>query len=289
MNMKRILAGLTAGIGAILLNTGDLTAGELAVKDGDKIAFLGDSITSLGWSKPCGYTHLVIEGLKQAGVNAVPVPAGISGNRSTHMNARVERDVIAKKPTWMTLSCGVNDVWHGKNGVPLDQYKKEITALLDKADKAGIKVMILTATMVREDANNEQNRQLVPYNDFLRAIAKERNYLIADLNADMQTEIAAKRAADPKFKGNLLTVDGVHMNLAGNKMMASGILRAFGVPRETVDGAISDAWKNLPGAFEIHGLIFSENEWAKLEKAAGNAKLSPRDYVRKIVLDQLEK
>jgi hypothetical protein len=41
----------------------------------------------------------------------------------------------------MVLSCGVNDVWHfqlrlGKNtftGVPLEDYKKNITANIEKA------------------------------------------------------------------------------------------------------------------------------------------------------------
>ncbi len=30
------------------------------------------------------------------------------------MLARLDEAVISKKPQWMTLSCGVNDVWHFK-------------------------------------------------------------------------------------------------------------------------------------------------------------------------------
>ena len=71
------------------------------------------------------------------------------------MLARLDKDVISKKPQWMTLSCGVNDVWHFKlklgkrtfQGVGLEDYKKNIRAIVDKAQAAGIKVMILTSTM----------------------------------------------------------------------------------------------------------------------------------------------
>jgi lysophospholipase L1-like esterase len=71
-----------------------LTRGEVVIKDGDSIAFMGDSLTQLGYvHKPNGYIHLVIEGLKQAGVNAVPIPAGVGGNTTRDMLARLDRDV----------------------------------------------------------------------------------------------------------------------------------------------------------------------------------------------------
>ena len=50
----------------------------------------------------------------------------------------------------------------------------------------------------------------------------------------MQKQIAEIKAKHPKIKGNLLTVDGVHMNVLGNIMMAEGILRAFGLNGEQI-------------------------------------------------------
>ena len=96
------------------------SSAEILVKSGEKIAFMGDSITGQGWGNPVGYVHLVIAGLEANGVKAEAVPRGVSGNKSDQMLARLQKDVIAKKPQWMTLSCGVNDVWHGAKGVPLD-------------------------------------------------------------------------------------------------------------------------------------------------------------------------
>ena len=94
---------------ALILGCSTL-AGEVVIKNGDSIAFLGDSITQLGdVQKPNGYVNLVIEGLKAAGVTARPIPAGIGGNTTVDLLARLDRDVIAKKPVWMTLNCGIND------------------------------------------------------------------------------------------------------------------------------------------------------------------------------------
>ena len=209
-----------------------LQAADILIKDGQKVGFLGDSITAQGIA-PLGYVTEVVSGLATNGIKVTPIPAGVGGNTSKDMLARVDKDVLSKKPDWMTLSCGVNDVWHGAGGVPLDKYKANITAILDKAKAAGVNVMILTATMIGEDAENLNNKKLVPYNEFLHSIAKERGLPLADLNADMQAVIQEKIKAGQKA-GSLLTKDGVHMNLDGNVMMAKGVLRAFGVSNENV-------------------------------------------------------
>lgn len=206
-------------------------AQDLPIKDGQKIAFMGDSITQGGSHGPKGYVNMVVSGLEANGIKAVCIPAGISGHKSNDMLARLDRDVVSKKPDWMTLSCGVNDVWHGARGVPLDKYKENITKIVDTCQSAGIKVMILTSTMIGEDQPNANNQKLVAYNDFLKELAKEKKCLLADLNADMQAAIAKK---DPAKKGNLLTADGVHMNPAGNQMMATGVLKAFGLNAEQI-------------------------------------------------------
>ena len=231
------------------------TASSLAVKNGDKIAFMGDSITAAGVKKD-GYVTLVMEALQKEGLDVSHVPAGISGHKSNDMLARLDTDVISKKPQWMILSCGVNDVWHFKlrlgkrtfQGVSLEDYKKNITAIIDKAQAANIKVMILTATMIGEDPERELNKNLIPYNDFLREIAKEKNCLLADLNKDMQEALkkipdakgTAKMFGEPEYKRdikNKLTTDGCHMNPLGNIMMAKGVLRAFGLSEEKIAAA----------------------------------------------------
>lgn len=214
--------------------------GEIMVKDGDTFAFLGDSITQQGQNvrNPQGYVNLVVRALAAEGVGVKPVRAGISGHKSNDMLARLDRDVLSKKPKFMTLSCGVNDVWHqdfGK-GVSLEAYKTNVTAILDKCAAAGCKVILMTATIfehAKPDAG--KNAKLAPYNDFLRAIAKERGLPLADLNKMMWDAKAAGQ------KG--LTADGVHMKPSGNRIMAKGILDALGFTAGDYPKVEREAWK----------------------------------------------
>jgi lysophospholipase L1-like esterase len=237
----RMNIGRMAAMAVVMGSTLALAA-ELHVKDGQKIAFMGDSITA-GGAKPKGYVSLTIKGLEANGVKATAIPAGISGHKSNQMLARLEKDVLSKKPDWMTLSCGVNDVWHGAKGVSLEDYKVNITKIVDQCQAAGVKVMILTATMIKETQTNELNQKLVPYNEFLRTLAAEKKCLLADLNADMQAAIADPKAV-PDKKGNVLTGDGVHMNAAGNEMMALGVLKAFGLTEEQLEKA-KKSWAEI--------------------------------------------
>ena len=231
--------------GATLACSTLVAPADIAVKDGQKVAFMGDSITAGGWGSPAGYVRLVIAGLEANGIKATPVPAGIGGHKSNQMLERLKRDALDNKPDWMTLSCGVNDVWHGAKGVPLDQYKVNITAIIDQCQAAGVKVMILTATVIGEELDNENNQKLAPYNEFLRALAKEKKCLLADLNAMFQ--VVLKASAKP---GRVLTSDGVHMNPAGDQLMARGILAAFGLNDAQLKKA-QEAWLDIPNGASL--------------------------------------
>lgn len=233
---------------------------EIAVKSGEKIAFLGDSITAGGWGNPAGYVRLVIAGLEANGVKAEAVPAGVGGHKSDQMLARLDNDVLIKKTQWMTLSCGVNDVWHGPRGVPLDEamaksgtyddkvatrgtYKKNITAIIDQAQAAGVKPVMLTATVIHENLDSNENGLLAPYNAFLRELAKEKKIPLADLNAMFLERIKAENKPNVK----VLTSDGVHMNVEGNKLMAVGVLQALGLNAAELDKAKA-SWPPLEAA-----------------------------------------
>lgn len=224
-------------VSTILLSSSLLANADIAVKPGEKVAFLGDSITQGGWGSSKGYVKLTAAGLKANGVEIEVIPAGISGHKSNQMLERLDRDVLSKKPQWMTLSCGVNDVWHGVKGVPLDEYKKNIREIVDKCAAANVKVAILTATVIKEQLDSPENQKLAAYNDFLRDLAKERKLPLADLNEMFQERIKAANTPDKK----ILTSDGVHMNSAGNEVMAEGVLRAFGL-RDAEIAKAKEAW-----------------------------------------------
>ncbi len=239
------------------------------VQSGQSVAFLGDSITQFGAVSPGGYVRLIESGAAANGVILTVIPAGVSGNKSNQMLERLERDVLSKKPEWMTLSCGVNDVWHGDKGIPLEVYKKNITDILDRCAQGGVKVIILTATQIGLPLDNPNNQKLSGYNAFLKEIARERQLPVADLNEAMASEQAANTAAG--LKRSLIT-DGVHMNHHGNAMMAAGVLRAFGFDDSQIATA-RKKWRSLPDAVPVTAnLKLSFPDMEALEAAAASRK-----------------
>lgn len=206
---------------------------KFKLQDGDSIVFLGDSITQAG-ARPEGYVTLFRLFCHVNGYEVNVINEGISGHRSNDMLDRLDRDVINHNPTWVSISCGVNDVWHkfGRNrqgikknrGVPFPEYKKNMTEIVERCQKAGIKVLMLTATPIYEDLGSEENQELEKYNNFLRQLAKKKDLLLCDLNQIFQTWYKKKTSAGE----NLLTTDGVHMNPRGNRLMAKHIAYTLG-------------------------------------------------------------
>ena len=273
-------------LGSVVLMGTALLSAQIKVKNGDRIAFLGDSITQQGHNYPAGYVNMVMAGLKANGIKASMVKAGISGNRSTHMLKRVEKDVISKKPQIMTLSCGVNDVWHGKQGVALEDYKKNIRQLVDKAVAAKIQVYIMTSTMITENPNDPKNLKLAGYNNFLKELASEKNLPLIDLNAEMQKAVSALKTKYPDIKTNFLTVDGVHMGPFGNMMMAKAILKSFGLNDSEMAKAGAE-WMKLK--WNIRGIgNFTVKEYCTLEEKLWSQKKTISSYINEKLRELLK-
>ena len=254
---RNVLLALAAAIAA-----GTVFAKPL-VKDGEKIAFIGDSITEFGnW--PAGYVNMVVKGLELSGVKVGKIAVGHSAETSENMVRRFAKDVVAAKPDWVTISCGVNDVERmcvkGKKEVDYGKFEKNVRGMLDMAKAAGIRPVLLTPTIRWEDKpDSEQNQQILKLGAFMREEAKARQIPVADLNALMR-ETMKTTPLNGKYR---LTRDGVHMNFAGNAMMAKGVLKAFGV--ETTP-AIESAWRDLPDG-RCYYQWFTWSEAQRLEAA----------------------
>jgi acyl-CoA thioesterase-1 len=205
------------------------TPKELQLKPGDQIVAIGDSIT-----QQAGYVR-DIDAVLAAEYPQLKLPKvinkGIGGQKAEDLVERFDRDVVKVKPAWVTLSIGINDVWHRLNAAHdakiLAAYKKNVAAMVDQAQKAGIKVILLTPTVIQEDPKSEGNKRLMMYVEAEKEIARERKCQIVDLHEYFLTALAKKPA---NVKGNWLTQDGVHMKPLGDAIMAAGVLRALGVP-----------------------------------------------------------
>lgn len=219
------------------------------LKDTKRIVMLGDSITQQG-GKPGGYVWLV-----QAYLNTLYperaigiINAGISGHKSTDMAARFQRDVIAQKPDLVTINVGVNDVWHGfqdlKNGkshplgnlpggVTLPVYREKLIDMVLAAQKAGIRVVLLSPTPIYEHPDNLENRRLTQYIQTMEEVASQNNCLFINLNISL-TEVINVYQKHGGRAQNVVTYDGVHLNKMGNRIVAYSILLGLGIPDEDI-------------------------------------------------------
>jgi isoamyl acetate esterase len=206
------------------------STGNFMLKNNDKIAFLGDSITELG-VKPNGYVTLIKDSLAKRNPSIEIIPAGISGNKVTDLQSRVDRDVISKQPTTVFIYIGINDVWHsitpGLHGTPKDQYEAGLKEIIGKIKNIGARVILCTPSVIGEKRNgtNTIDGMLDEYAEISRKVASEAGVQLLDLHKDFINYLSANNP-DDKEKG-VLTVDGVHLNDTGNRFVAKEMLEAL--------------------------------------------------------------
>lgn len=204
------------------------TPKELQLKRGDTIVAIGDSITQAG-----GYLRDV-DGVLALQYPDLKIPnvvnKGIGGQKAEDLVKRFDSDVVQLKPAYVMISIGINDVWHRaqKPHDPqvLAAYRENVGKMIDMAQKAGIKVILLTPTVIEEKADSEGNKRLAAYVDAEKQLAAEKKCQIVDLHGMFLAAIKKKPAGQDKW----LTGDGVHMKPQGDAIMAVGVLRALGVP-----------------------------------------------------------
>lgn len=222
-----------------------LGQGKIDLSTVRRVVMMGDSITQFG-NGPKGYVTLVDKTLNASRPDGgfEVINAGISGEKAPQMLARFQHDVLDKKPDLFTLSVGVNDVWHNfrdfqknqripkgdlGNGVPLPDYIKAVESMVDQAKAANIRVILLSPTLVYEDLHCAENKRMEQYVKAEEALAKKEGVGFINLFKMCKESVAAYQKHAGK-RQLLLTSDGVHMNDAGNALMADAILKYLGVP-----------------------------------------------------------
>ncbi len=229
----------------ILMLTGLAFPQELLLKDQQLLVTMGNSITEMGEAAD-GYVSIMRKLLQTLypEMTIYIVNVGISGNKVTDMSERFEQDVVQYRPQWVTISVGVNDVWHDflraqlqrsdLNGVPLPLFRQKLIAMVQRAQTAGIQVALFTTTIIKEDLSSAENRKLIDYNRTIRNVARDYKTLLVDMDQAFRQALQPYQKVGMADRG-ILTYDGVHMLPAGNWLMAKTALVAFGVPPARID------------------------------------------------------
>ena len=223
---------LTLIFSVLLFGMVDQMSAQVELAKGDRIVFLGDSITQAG-ARPGGYVALFKQAVDdQFGEGEVEViGAGISGHKVPDCQKRLDRDVISKKPTHVLIYIGINDVWHSTSnrGTSKEDFESGLHDLIDRIRKADSKVILCTASVIGEktDGSNSLDKMLDEYCDISRKVASEKKVPLLDLRKQFLDHLKKENKLNKPTK--ILTTDGVHLNPAGNRFVCQCVMDFTGV------------------------------------------------------------
>lgn len=191
-----------------------------------RILLIGDSITDAGrLTDPeqmgTGYVRLIHDYLRvsypQKKIKILN--KGVSGDRVTDLANRWEEDVINHHPDILSISIGVNDVWRQLDGdadvqVYPDEFKEIYDHLLRQVrDKTTAQIVLMEPTIIEEDIHSLGNQKLAQYVKIVQQLAEKYEARLVRTHEVFMNYLQEK-------SNYPLTTDGVHMNTAGNMLMA---------------------------------------------------------------------
>jgi acyl-CoA thioesterase-1 len=160
------------------------------------------------------------------------------------MRARFERDVLSHNPEVVSISVGVNDVWHGfydfeqnkelksfdpRFGEDLREFREDLEWMATELSQRNVLTVFVSPTMIGEQEANRENALLAEYIVVMRKVAEEHEALYCPMNERMWEQLMCIRPANPDFA---LTTDGVHMTTIGAGIMAFNLLTTLGFKGE---------------------------------------------------------
>ncbi len=195
-----------------------------------RIVFFGDSITQMGVNEG-GYIKQMQKTLQQRGLADMYelVGAGIGGNKVYDLYLRMEEDVLAKTPDVVVIWIGVNDVWHKTSGTgtDADKFERFYEAIIKKLQAKNIKVVLATPAAIgeRTDFTNPQDGDMNLYASIIRRLAAKYSLALVDLRKHFLDYNLTHNKANKE--SGILTTDRVHLNAAGNNLVAEKMLEVL--------------------------------------------------------------
>jgi lysophospholipase L1-like esterase len=234
--MKAFLLRAAGALFLLLVGGAAPGRAEYALRDGDRVVFLGDSITAARRYDRVieNYTLLRFPGRRVQFFNA-----GKGGDTAEGGLQRLERDVFSRDATVVIVAFGTNDIgW----GVKADEEHKQkylagIRGIVEECNRRKVRVFICSEPITNEAPDKAEK-------GFLQRMCDEGLELARSLGAgtidvqrpmrEVQRRVLAhnKTVKDAAKHTRLHVADGVHLNELGHLAMAYAILKGLGAPAE---------------------------------------------------------
>jgi len=207
---------------------------NFTLRSGEKIVFIGDSITDCGRreeSPPLGngYVSIAVNLIKAKypGRDITCINKGISGDTVGGLAERWTVDVMQENPDWVSIAIGINDVARDHEAKKelvkaLSEFEGHYRQILKRTREISAHVILAEAFFIANEDGGMRGFGVDPYNAIIHKLAHECRARLVPLN------LAFKQA---KTKGTAqvwTTGDGVHPNPAGHTLIALKLLEALG-------------------------------------------------------------
>jgi lysophospholipase L1-like esterase len=204
-----------------------ITYNEPWLEKGETLVCFGDSLTA----SKTGYVAILAEKLADARVEVVN--AGRGGDKTPWALTRLETDVIARKPSAVSIFLGTNDCavgrgcWADEPRVPAATYGDNLRWIIHLCRIAGIMKFSVTPPLHRFEgkAYREHGDVMAAYCQHAREAADDMRARFVP--ADIALAEARARHAQPA--GLVFTTDGTHLTPDGNLIVAETMLKAWGM------------------------------------------------------------
>jgi len=213
--------------------------GDFSLKDGDRVVFYGDSITEQRLYTTYAETYIVTRFPQR---NVYFVHSGVGGDRVTGgwagpIDLRLNRDVLAYRPTVMTIMLGMNDgSYRAFDEKIFETYSTGFERILGRVKDAlpGVRLTLIQPSPYDDVTRpvgfeGGYNAVLVRYGQFVKDLAQKQGCGVADLNTFVVAALEKAKAADPETAQKIIP-DRVHPGLAGHLLMAEALLRSWNAP-----------------------------------------------------------
>jgi len=213
--------------------------GPLLLREGDRLAICGDSITEQKM-----YSR-IIETYLTACVPQLKVTVrqyGWSGEKTDGFLRRMDQDCLTFKPTVATLAYGMNDSRYRPFDVTNGRwYEDHYTAIVRRFKEQDVRVVVGSpgcagkiAEWVKSRAGtlDQHNVHLCALRDIAIGVAEREDVRFADIFWPMfQAQVFApgQHHATPERPYEVAGKDGIHPGWAGHVVMAWALLRAMGL------------------------------------------------------------
>lgn len=177
------------------------------------------------------------------------VNAGVSGNNTKNLLARIDADCLAHQPALTILMIGTNDMNNGKH-VPLDQFRQNLEKLAAQILANGSKLLLLTILPFYEpyllsrhpaaffEPEGPSGRRKA-VNDTIRSVAEARHVSFFDVGSLFEKvgKIGVDKDCLLRNEVNSGKTDGVHPTPNGYRFLAlavSQFIQCSGLPTDRI-------------------------------------------------------